>query len=52
MVIAHRVSSTRRARRILVLDGARAQAGDHESLLTRSPLYADLIGHWNAGQPG
>ncbi|HEV2375244.1 MAG TPA: ABC transporter ATP-binding protein [Streptosporangiaceae bacterium] len=48
IVIAHRVTSALRARRILVLDGLQAQVGDHDSLLSRSPLYADLIGHWDA----
>jgi ATP-binding cassette subfamily C protein len=44
IVIAHRVSSARRAQRILVLDGSRAQLGDHASLLASSPLYAELAG--------
>jgi ATP-binding cassette subfamily C protein len=47
IVIAHRISSARRARRILVLDGARPQAGDHSSLLATSVLYADLAGQWD-----
>jgi ATP-binding cassette subfamily C protein len=47
VVIAHRVSSAMRARRILVLDGTRALAGTHESLLVESPLYRDLVGHWS-----
>jgi ATP-binding cassette subfamily C protein len=48
IVIAHRPASALRARRILVLDGSGAETGDHESLLVSSPLYADLIGHWQA----
>jgi ATP-binding cassette, subfamily B, bacterial RamB/AmfA len=48
IVVAHRVSSARRARRVLVLDGTRAVAGEHESLISRSPLYADLVGQWPA----
>lgn len=52
IVIAHRATSALRAQRILVLDGDRPQAGDHRSLLASSPLYADLIGHWDAaGSP-
>jgi ATP-binding cassette subfamily C protein len=47
IVIAHRISSALRARRILVLDGTRAQAGSHASLLVSSPLYRDLVGYWN-----
>jgi ATP-binding cassette subfamily C protein len=46
-VIAHRISSALRAPRILVLDGARAQAGDHTSLLASSPMYRDLVGYWS-----
>jgi ATP-binding cassette subfamily C protein len=47
IVIAHRISSARRARRILVLDGARPQVGDHWSLLASSAMYADLAGQWD-----
>ncbi len=47
IVIAHRISSARRARRVLVLDGVRPQAGDHASLLASSPSYADLAGQWD-----
>lgn len=46
IVIAHRVSSALRARRILVLDGTTAIAGDHETLVSESALYRDLLGHW------
>ncbi|MBO0806112.1 MAG: ATP-binding cassette domain-containing protein [Nocardiopsaceae bacterium] len=46
IVIAHRITSARRARRILVLDGTRAQAGGHDELLAASPMYRDLAGHW------
>jgi ATP-binding cassette subfamily C protein len=47
IVIAHRISSARRARRVLVLDGVCPQAGDHASLLASSASYADLAGHWD-----
>jgi len=50
VVIAHRISSAQRARRTLVLDGARATVGTHDELLQRSPLYRDLVGHWT-GRP-
>jgi ATP-binding cassette subfamily C protein len=46
IVIAHRVSSALRARRILVLDGSHAMLGSHQTLLTESTLYAELVGHW------
>jgi ATP-binding cassette subfamily C protein len=49
LVIAHRVSSALRARRVLVLDGAGAALGDHQTLLATSPLYRQLLGHW--GRP-
>lgn len=48
-VIAHRISSALRARRILVLDGAGAAVGDHHSLRSGSPLYRQLLGHWGVG---
>ncbi|HYZ38577.1 MAG TPA: ATP-binding cassette domain-containing protein [Pseudonocardiaceae bacterium] len=47
VVMAHRISSAMRARRVLVLDGSRALLGTHEELLTCSLLYRDLVGHWH-----
>jgi ATP-binding cassette subfamily C protein len=46
LVIAHRTSSALRARKILLLDGSQALLGSHQDLLIRSPLYRDLVGHW------
>ena len=46
VVIAHRISSALRAKRILVLDGTRAVLGTHQELLDCSALYRDLVGHW------
>jgi ATP-binding cassette subfamily C protein len=46
IVIAHRISSALRARRVLLLDGGPALAGSHDELLLRSSLYRDLVGHW------
>ncbi|GAA1550821.1 ABC transporter ATP-binding protein [Kribbella hippodromi] len=46
VVIAHRISSALRARRILVLDGNKAALGTHAGLLRTSPLYRDLHGNW------
>jgi ATP-binding cassette subfamily C protein len=51
VVIAHRVSSAMRARRILVMDGAQVIDGTHEGLLVASPLYRDLVGHWRSTDP-
>jgi ATP-binding cassette subfamily C protein len=52
IVIAHRVSSALRARRVLVLDGTGAVLGDHASLLAGSPLYQELLGHWERPPAG
>ncbi|MET7325466.1 ABC transporter ATP-binding protein [Streptomyces sp. NPDC005549] len=51
LVVAHRLSSAVRADRTLVLDGVRAECGTHDELLSRSPLYRDLTGHWHTGPP-
>ncbi|GGL02170.1 ATP-binding cassette domain-containing protein [Streptomyces flaveus] len=47
VIIAHRITSAQRAGRILVMDGAHVQWGTHDELLTRSPLYRDMVGHWD-----
>lgn len=49
VVVAHRISSARRADRILVLDGTDGLAGTHAELLAASPLYRDLVGQWDEG---
>jgi ATP-binding cassette subfamily C protein len=46
IVVAHRLTSARRARRVLVMDGTRVLLGTHEELVSTDPLYADLAGHW------
>jgi ABC-type multidrug transport system fused ATPase/permease subunit len=51
LVIAHRISSARRARRILLLDGGRALLGSDDDLLRGSPLYRELVGYWSSGSP-
>jgi ATP-binding cassette subfamily C protein len=43
VVIAHRISSARRARRILLLDGPRTALGTHETLLATALGYRDLV---------
>ncbi|MGW2700255.1 ATP-binding cassette domain-containing protein [Streptomyces sp. NPDC001340] len=48
VVVAHRISSARRADRILVLDGSRTACGTHDELLRTSALYRDLVGGWTA----
>jgi ATP-binding cassette subfamily C protein len=51
IVIAHRISSARRARRILLMDGSRVRLGSHDELLAAAPLYAELVGHWQPPRP-
>ncbi|GGO76720.1 ATP-binding cassette domain-containing protein [Nonomuraea cavernae] len=46
VVVAHRITSARRAGRVLLMDGGRVQAGTHDELVRTSSLYADLVGHW------
>ncbi|MEU9510009.1 ABC transporter ATP-binding protein [Micromonospora sp. NPDC048170] len=51
VVIAHRISSATRARRVLVFDGDRPLVGTHDDLLARSPTYRELVGHWEDVPP-
>ncbi|MFG3706491.1 ATP-binding cassette domain-containing protein [Micromonospora sp. NPDC047670] len=51
IVIAHRISSATRARRVLVFDGDRPIVGTHDELLRRSPTYRELVGHWQDVAP-
>ncbi|GAA2087456.1 ABC transporter ATP-binding protein [Streptomyces albiaxialis] len=54
IVVAHRLSSARRAGRVLVLDGTHAVTGTHREVAEHSPLYRDLTGIWSSrpGSPG
>ncbi|WP_028811235.1 ATP-binding cassette domain-containing protein [Streptomyces flavidovirens] len=47
IVVAHRISSARRAGRVLVMDGTHAVCGSHDELIRRSALYRDLAGGWS-----
>ncbi|GGX12339.1 ATP-binding cassette domain-containing protein [Streptomyces chryseus] len=47
IVVAHRISSARRADRVLVMDGTHALCGTHDELIRRSALYRDLAGGWS-----
>jgi ATP-binding cassette subfamily C protein len=49
VVIAHRITSARRADRVLLMDGLAVTCGTHRELLAGSGLYRDLVGHWDAG---
>jgi ATP-binding cassette subfamily C protein len=51
VVVAHRVSSAVRARRILLLDGKEATLGTDRSLRLSSPLYREIAGHWDVPSP-
>jgi ATP-binding cassette subfamily C protein len=50
VVIAHRLSSAVRARRVLLMDGTRVLLGTHAELLEASPLYTELMGHWTVDE--
>ncbi|MGW2617807.1 ATP-binding cassette domain-containing protein [Streptomyces sp. NPDC001500] len=52
VVVAHRVSSARRADRVLVMDGPRTMCGTHEEMVRRSALYRDLVGSWTPRESG
>lgn len=52
VIVAHRMSSALRARRVLVMDGASVDVGSHDELLATSSLYRDLVGHWQSGVRG
>jgi ABC-type multidrug transport system fused ATPase/permease subunit len=46
VVVAHRISSALRARRVLLMDGTSVLLGSHDELVHAAPLYADLVGQW------
>ncbi|GAA3564512.1 ABC transporter ATP-binding protein [Amycolatopsis ultiminotia] len=46
IVVAHRISSAMRARRILLVEESGLAEGTHDVLVHRSPGYAELVGHW------
>jgi ATP-binding cassette, subfamily C, bacterial len=50
IVVAHRISSALRAQRIVLMNGAGMITGTHRQLLATTPLYRDLVGHWDGGQ--
>ena len=51
VVVAHRITSAIRARRVLLLDNGQAMIGRHDALIRQSPRYADLVGHWESSCP-
>ncbi|HEX2300733.1 MAG TPA: ABC transporter ATP-binding protein, partial [Pseudonocardiaceae bacterium] len=51
IVVAHRISSARRAGRVVVVDGQGGLAsGTNDEMLTRSARYAELVGYWDTGR--
>jgi ATP-binding cassette subfamily C protein len=48
VIIAHRLTSARRADRILMFDGARPRLGRHAELLAGSAAYRELTGFWES----
>lgn len=46
VVVAHRISSALRARRILLVEPGAAASGTHDELRLRSPRYAELADLW------
>jgi ATP-binding cassette subfamily C protein len=52
VVVAHRISSARRADRVLIMDGRGTAYGTHDELLEASPLYRELVGSWTPAPPG
>ncbi|MFF4056312.1 ATP-binding cassette domain-containing protein [Streptomyces sp. NPDC001668] len=51
VVVAHRISSARRADRVLLMDGPRTAYGTHDELVRDSPAYRELVGGWTAVAP-
>jgi ATP-binding cassette subfamily C protein len=47
VLIAHRLTSARRSRHILVMGDGEVHYGTHDSLLAESALYRDLTGLWD-----
>nr|WP_329599532.1 ABC transporter ATP-binding protein [Streptomyces pseudovenezuelae] len=51
LVVAHRISSARRAGRVLLMDGSRTAYGSHDELVRDSAAYRALVGGWTAVPP-
>ena len=52
VVVAHRMSATLRAKRVLVMDGEGVDVGSHDALLRRNALYADFHAMWSPSGTG
>ncbi|MEU0409603.1 ATP-binding cassette domain-containing protein [Streptomyces griseorubiginosus] len=51
VVVAHRISSARRAGHVLLMDGPHTAYGTHDELVSESPAYRALVGGWTAVPP-
>lgn len=51
VVVAHRISSARRAGSVLLMDGRRTAHGTHDELVRDSAAYRELVGGWAAAAP-
>ena len=49
IVVAHRMSSARRARRVLLMEGGQITSGSDDEQRDASELYASMSGHWQSG---
>ena len=47
IVVAHRMSATLRAQRVVVMASEGIDVGDHRQLMRRNALYADFHGMWS-----
>ena len=52
VVVAHRMSATLRAKRVLVMDGEGVDTGQHDELLLRNALYSDFHAMWSPSGTG
>ena len=52
IVVAHRMSATLRAKRVMVMDGDGIDVGDPRQLMQRHALYADFHGMWSVPTTG
>ena len=52
IVIAHRMSSARRARRVLLMEGGRITSVSDDDELGSSVLYETMVRHWESGLAG
>ena len=50
VVIAHRMSSARRARRVLLMEGGRITSVSNHNGLGRPELYESMVRHWESGK--